>query len=214
MNLWFVGAAFALPLSAPCVSAATGQSILEVVSALTNHTILTQALNITGFSEDLNNATFKATLFAPTQDDFKHLQAPQAYYVQSKLWEGQLQVLMKYHIVPEPLDLSHLLALNELPTLSTSLTIPVNKTDKTIGNGAAIIGANINASNGFIQVPDRVLIPQLYQMTVAELFFNSTTNGSIFEQFIVASNFSYFNQIFQVAQKYADVTESFFSSNF
>ena len=86
-----------------------------------------------------------------------------------------LAEILKYHVVSGDLYTSNFTNGEMLPTLEMeSLTISkVNETDIMVDD-AMIIHANITASNGVIQVIDRVLIPP----SLMSLISNSNTTST------------------------------------
>lgn len=213
--LWFLGtSALALCVSIIATSSAASElTVFEVLNTSTSHSVLVQLLIVTELSLYLNNGTLSSTLFAPNDTAITVLlQPPQLYYFESEFWSLHLFAILSYHIVPEILDESQIFALTQLPTLAQGVDIPVNKVNKTLDGGASIITADITASNGFIQIPNRVLLPDVLNLTVADMFFNNATNGSSAGG-TFATNYTLFKKIFAIAQTSNDLSQAFLSSN-
>jgi uncharacterized surface protein with fasciclin (FAS1) repeats len=143
----------------PCSSNLT---VMELVDAASNHKLLAAYLN-RPFNSDLRDmlsSGFNVTLFAPTDQSFKDLSPPFSFYFQGNfVWEYQLHDLLATQILLQAENTTQIFQSFSFETAaSNDLTVdPVNMTIG-VANQVNITFPNIQASNGYIQVPDRVII--------------------------------------------------------
>lgn len=142
---------------------AGNESIWQLVGNASNHSLFHQLLTLTATDQYLDNVT----LFAPTDEAILLLPVPFAFYLSNLFWIYHLETVLSDHIVTEPLTSAQIFRLSELPTISgTSLV--VNDTGLTLGDSAKILLADVPAANGFIQVPDRVMLRDDLRQTLAD----------------------------------------------
>jgi uncharacterized surface protein with fasciclin (FAS1) repeats len=121
--------------------------------------ILTKALDAAQLSKVLASQP-NLTLFAPTDAAFKAL--PPAQLTALLLPDNApiLQKVLIYHLVNLPLDSSKIKgSKGQVPSVETSKLQLDGSGDVLKVDGADIIQSDVRASNGIIQVVDKVLIP-------------------------------------------------------
>jgi uncharacterized surface protein with fasciclin (FAS1) repeats len=166
------------------------ETILELLDNAKNHTLLASYFNRATSSAILDYVNTQVTLFAPTDDSFHALPVPYSYYPNSA-WEDHLNFVLAYHMVTQPLNKVLIFSTNALPTVvvpystydqlltdATGPYLPVNRTGMTIGNGARLVVSDIQASNGYIQVPDRVLLSTDLRTSLFDYMFNGMANSA------------------------------------
>ncbi|AFY69302.1 beta-Ig-H3/fasciclin [Thalassoporum mexicanum PCC 7367] len=100
------------------------------------------------------------TVFAPADEAFADLPAGTLEQLLKPENKAQLEKVLSYHIVPEQL-LAEEMEPGELNTLAgTALTIEIDaQRDRVLVNQASVIIPDVKASNGNIQIIDRVILP-------------------------------------------------------
>lgn len=164
-------------------------TILEMLDGARNHTLLANYFNRNGSSVIQDYLATQVTLFAPTDESFRLLSDPYSFYADAA-WEGHLELLLAYHIVTEPLNRMLIFSADALPTVIMPLSnydqlttdtqgpyLPVNQSDMTIDNGAHLAPEDVSASNGYILVPDRVLLYDQLRLTLFDYTFSGTTTS-------------------------------------
>ncbi|MEM7526805.1 MAG: fasciclin domain-containing protein [Pseudomonadota bacterium] len=159
------------------------ETITEIAAGNDNFDILVTALSATGLDATLNGLETDVTVFAPTDDAFAALAVAGGFTgdvtdeaavtdailglaplfdEDGDVIQGLTNVLL-YHVVGEPLTAAEIAALDSVTTLLEGATITPN--------GATLIDLepdlldptivipDIEASDGFIQAIDRVLVP-------------------------------------------------------
>jgi len=155
----FLAATAALALSTTAFAGGHSMDIVDTAVGAGTFNTLVAAVQAAGLEETLRGEG-PFTVFAPTDDAFAAL--PEGT-VESLLMEenlDQLVAILTYHVVPGAVmsgDLS-----------DGMMATTVQGTDITIGtmggvtvNGANVVTADIEASNGLIHVIDAVIIPQM-----------------------------------------------------
>ncbi len=131
------------------------QNILETARAAGTLTTLLAAIERAGLTPTLaDDGPF--TVFAPHDDAFSDL--PEGA-VESLLAEPDtLASVVTYHLVPGRLPLSEVAYLRRASTLQGE-ALRLSLDGEVHVDGARLIDADIEASNGLIHVIDRVLLP-------------------------------------------------------
>jgi uncharacterized surface protein with fasciclin (FAS1) repeats len=159
----------------------TNLTIFELLQTGLNHTLLPEFLDYSGLATW--SETSNITLFAPLDASFEELPLPYQFYQSNFYWIYHLTALLDYHIVIQPLNATQIFRLKQLPAVSGP-NITVNETQMTVAeNYAKILLADIPATNGYIQIPDRVLLPNDLRrtlITAANELFSSDPRFSIF----------------------------------
>lgn len=177
------------------------ESISQLLDVAENHTLLASFFKRATSSAILDYVNTQVTLFAPTDESFRQLPIPYSYYP-SAPWEDHLNFLLAYHMVTQPLNKLLIFSQNALPTVvipystydqlltdATGPYMPVNKTDMTVDGGATLVVPDIQASNGYIQVPDRVLLSSDLRLSLFDYVFNgqATQISSTFQALLQAT---------------------------
>ena len=153
------GALLALAVTAPARAGAPKSSLPDVVDtavAAGSFKTLATALQAAGLVETLKGPG-PFTVFAPTDEAFAKLPAGT---LEALLKDKQrLTAILTYHVVAGQVMAADVLKLSAAKTVQgSSLSI---HTDKGVTvDGAKVVKADIQASNGVIHVIDAVLIPR------------------------------------------------------
>ena len=133
--------------------------MVATLKASPNFTILAKALDAANLSPVLKS-TPNITLFAPTNDAFNALPPAQLAALMQTKNAPLLQKILTYHLVNLSLDSSKIKgAKGPVPSVEGGkLSIDGSGTPLKVDN-ADIIQADVKASNGLIQVVDKVLMP-------------------------------------------------------
>jgi uncharacterized surface protein with fasciclin (FAS1) repeats len=133
------------------------KNIVDTLAADVRFTTLVSAIraaNLTGTLGGPGTYTF----FAPTDDAFKALPAGSLNMLLEDP-EGQLKDTLLYQTVPGKLSAADISKVNSLKTL-LGIDLTVDHMDGVITiDEIPVVQTDINASNGYIQVIDGVLIP-------------------------------------------------------
>ena len=147
------------------VTIPTGQTITQFVAA-NNFALLNAALTRAGSASTLSG-TGPFTVFAPSDDAFQAAGFADAAAINQAPIE-RIQQILQYHIVGASLPASAIAAgqtaqVTSLTTATSDNRIYINKTSggAVSVNGARVIMADGQATNGIIHVIDQVLTPPL-----------------------------------------------------
>jgi uncharacterized surface protein with fasciclin (FAS1) repeats len=150
--------AVALVLVAGTVSAGHHESKSDIVDvAVSNDSFATlvTALETAGLVDTLkSDGPF--TVFAPTNDAFDKL--PEGTLESLLADKEKLTQILTYHVVPGKVTSSQVAGLNSATTVQGK-NLAIDASSGVMINGAKVIQADIEASNGVIHVIDTVLIP-------------------------------------------------------
>jgi uncharacterized surface protein with fasciclin (FAS1) repeats len=149
-------AAAPAPQASPVVAAG---DVVETLKASGQFTLLlkyTDATNLTGFLKARPNIT----LFAPTDAAFNAIPEAERGRLMSNIGRGDLQKLLIYHMVNARVPSSEFKdTVRSAPTLA-GLPVTLNGEEgKLLVNASNIVQADVTATNGVIQVIDKVLTP-------------------------------------------------------
>ena len=138
-------------------------------------TILVRALDQANLSSVLA-ATPDLTLFAPTDEAFRALPPRQLAALMAPKNAPVLQQILTYHLVHLNLDSSKFKgAKGPVETVEKGNLVIDGSGDVLKVNNADIIQSDVKATNGFIQVVDKVLIPSDVTLPVATADAGATT---------------------------------------
>ena len=134
------------------------QNLAETLRKQGNATKFLEAAEAAGVMEYLTGNESEVTLIVPTDEAFAS--APKA--VTSKLArKEEATKLMKYHILPEKMDLTRVMQHRTLPTLAgPEIPVQVIEGTKLYFDKANLVTGNIEATNGQIHFIDQVLLPK------------------------------------------------------
>ncbi len=141
--------------------------MLTTLRSSGHFTILVKALDATNLSPILK-ATPDLTLFAPTDEAFQALPASELATLMATKNAPILQKILTYHLVHLNLDSAKFKgAKGPVQTVENS-SLQVDGSGAVVKvNNADIIQADVHATNGTIQVIDKVLIPTDVQVPTA-----------------------------------------------
>ena len=164
-RLAFIAASAALILgfaAQPVAARAPGATIVETAIAVNHQTgefdDLIAAVQRAGLVDTLNgNRQF--TVFAPTDAAFERLFAALGVDGVSDIPVDTLRAVLLYHVAPGQRFSADVVASSRIRTVSKGFLTPSVHGGSAWINGARIVAADVDASNGVIHVIDRVLLP-------------------------------------------------------
>jgi len=171
----------AVPAAAPAAPTAphliANGNMVTTLKASTDFTILSKALDATNMSGVLA-ATPGLTLFAPTDEAFKALPPAQLAALLDPKNVPVLQQVLTYHLVHLNLDTSKFKgARGPVQTVEKgNLQLDGSGAVPKV-NDAEIIVADVRATNGIIQVVNRVLIPADVSLPTASASIGASAAG-------------------------------------
>ena len=153
----FLAAATATALSLPAT--AQDADIIDTAAQADGFSTLLAAVDAAGLTETLRgDGPF--TVFAPTNEAFDALDPDALADLLKPENSEALVAVLSFHVLPGKLMYDDITETGEVTTIAGQpIMITVDGDTKTIGN-AVIIGSDIEASNGVIHVPDRVITPE------------------------------------------------------
>ncbi|MBD0259477.1 MAG: fasciclin domain-containing protein [Cytophagales bacterium] len=133
------------------------QSIAQVVNTNSDFSLLRAAVTKAGLADALNTGTL--TVFAPNNAAFQASGLNEAAL--NMLTQAQARAVLEYHVVNSRQTAASLPSGdNSAVTALSGGTLYVTKNGNNVSvNGAQVIQADVEASNGVIHVVDRVLLP-------------------------------------------------------
>ncbi|MBV8593458.1 MAG: fasciclin domain-containing protein [Caulobacteraceae bacterium] len=164
--------------AAPAVAASPNLTpsgdMVSTLAASPHFTILIKALDAANMSAVLRS-TPNLTLFAPTDEAFHALPASQLAALMAPKNANLLQKVLTYHLVHLDLDTSKIKgAKGPVETVETGkLEVDGSGTPLKV-NDANIIQTDVKASNGIIQVVDKVLVPSDVTLPTAQAATETT----------------------------------------
>jgi uncharacterized surface protein with fasciclin (FAS1) repeats len=175
------GTAPMVPAAAPAASTAphlvANGNMVTTLKGSADFTILSKALDATNMSGVLA-ATPGLTLFAPTDAAFKALPPAQLAALLDPKNVPVLQQVLTYHLVHLNLDTSKFKgARGPVQTVEKGNLQLDGSGAVPMVNGADIIVADVRASNGIIQVVNRVLIPTDVNLPTASASIGAAASG-------------------------------------
>jgi hypothetical protein len=118
-----------------------------------------KAVDAAGLSDTLKSAP-NITLFAPTDEAFQALPPAELAQLLAPKNAPLLQKILTYHLVNAKVDSSKIKgAKGPVATVENNKVVIDGSTDDLKVNDADIIQSDVMASNGVIQVIDKVLVP-------------------------------------------------------
>lgn len=100
------------------------------------------------------------TVFAPTDDAFAKLPEGTLESLLQPENKGQLQAILKYHVVPGKVTASQVVKLSSAKTLQGQDVAIAVSDGRVKVNNAKVVKTDINCSNGVIHVIDAVILPE------------------------------------------------------
>lgn len=164
MHAMFVAAALMLPALA-CAQrtmdsgyTAEPRDIVTVAREAGSFNTLVAAIEAAGLVETLESSG-PFTVFAPTDEAFAKLPAGTVEALLAN--PEQLRAVLTYHVVSGRVMAADVIAARSAsPATVNGQVLTVQAVDGTVRvNGAKVVGADVDASNGVIHVIDTVLLP-------------------------------------------------------
>jgi uncharacterized surface protein with fasciclin (FAS1) repeats len=142
--------------TSPNKQAGTNKTIVEVAAGDPQFSTLVSLINSAGLASTLSSGSY--TVFAPTNAAFAKV--PKATLDALAQDKAKLKAVLLYHVVRGRVPASKVVKLTSAKTLNgASVRIAVRR-DKVYLNGSTrVTKTNVRASNGFIHVINRVLLP-------------------------------------------------------
>jgi uncharacterized surface protein with fasciclin (FAS1) repeats len=142
--------------TSPHKQAGTNKTIVEVAAGDPQFSTLVSLVNSAGLASTLSSGSY--TVFAPTNAAFAKV--PKATLDALAQDKAKLKAVLLYHVVRGRVPASKVVKLTSAKTLNgASVRIAVRR-DKVYLNGSTrVTKTNVRASNGFIHVINRVLLP-------------------------------------------------------
>ncbi|MBD2166951.1 S-layer homology domain-containing protein [Calothrix membranacea FACHB-236] len=136
-----------------------GTDIVSLAASSSSFTTLTSLLKTAGLADTLQQAG-PYTVFAPTDQAFAALPPGTLQQLQQPENRETLIKLLRYHVLPGQLTSSQL-STGQVKTIEDeAVNVQVDAANNQIAvNGARVIQANVQASNGVIHAINQVLIP-------------------------------------------------------
>jgi len=149
----------AAPALPPSPNLTANGNLVSTLKSSGKFTILVKAIESTNLAQTLATAP-NITLFAPTDDAFHALPPGQLERLMMPANLPLLQKVVIYHLVNLPLDSSKIRgAKGPVKTVENGEVEIDGGGDVLMVNNADIIQADVHATNGYIHVIDKVLIP-------------------------------------------------------
>ena len=146
-----------IPLSLFNVNAMEKDIVDTAVSA-GNFTTLVAAVQAAGLVDTLKSEG-PFTVFAPTDAAFAALPAGTVENLLKPENKDQLIAVLTYHVIPGKVMSGDIAGKSlEVKTVQGSM-VDVNATDGVMVDGATVVAADIEASNGVIHVINQVILP-------------------------------------------------------
>jgi uncharacterized surface protein with fasciclin (FAS1) repeats len=132
--------------------------IVDTAVAAGSFNTLAAALDAAGLVDALKgDGPF--TVFAPTDEAFSKLPAGTVENLLKPENKDQLTAILTYHVVPGKLASGDVVGSDSATTLQGDNLAFATDSDGVKVNGARVVQADVNASNGVIHVIDSVLLP-------------------------------------------------------
>ncbi len=152
----------------------TAKDIVDTAVAAGNFKTLVAAVQAAGLGDALK-APGPLTVFAPTDDAFAKLPAGLVAYLLKPENKETLKKVLLYHVVDGAVSSAQAKHLSSAKTLQGDrVHLSFNGVDLFV-NGARVVAADVQASNGVIHAIDTVLIPDL---TIAQVLEASGNYGT------------------------------------
>ena len=148
------------PAPAPAIAPVVAKGdLVETVKASGQFTTFVKALDKTNLTAVLQGNR-NLTVFAPTDAAFAALPAGELERLMKTENAAELQRMLVYHVVNAPVDTTKIKgAKGPVKTVAGTELLLDGSGDSLKANSAAIVQADVRASNGILHVVDRVLSP-------------------------------------------------------
>ena len=135
------------------------KNVVETAVENGSFTILAKALGAAGLVDALQGEG-PFTVFAPTDEAFKKLPAETLASLLQPENKDKLTAILTYHVVPGRVFASDARQVSGAKTLQGSKLSIKTKGDGLMIDGANVVAADIETSNGVIHVLDAVILPE------------------------------------------------------
>lgn len=154
----FIALSTAAALTAPAYAGGHSMDIVDTAAGAGSFNTLVAAVEAAGLVETLKGEG-PFTVFAPTDEAFAALPEGTVEDLLKPENKDQLTAILTYHVVPGKVmstDLSN----NMMATTVQGGDVTIMTEGGVMVNGANVVQADIEASNGVIHVIDAVILPQ------------------------------------------------------
>jgi len=155
-NMLVVAAALAVVVAPAAVQAGNHKDIVDTAVAAGSFNTLATALKAAGLVDTLKGPG-PFTVFAPTDEAFAKI--PKADLDALIADKARLTRVLTYHVVPGKVMAADVTKLKEAKTVEGQM-VRIDTSSGVKVNGANVIKADVEASNGVIHVIDSVILPQ------------------------------------------------------
>ena len=139
--------------AAQCAS----KDIVDTAISAGSFNTLVKAVKAAGLAETLKGEG-PFTVFAPTDEAFAKI--PKSDLTALLANQDQLTAVLTYHVLPGKVMAEEVAALKTAKTVQGQ-KVSFDNSDGVRINGAEVVKADVEASNGVIHVIDRVILPKL-----------------------------------------------------
>ena len=137
-------------------SAQSDKTIVEVAASDPQFSTLVELVQKAGLAETLSSGSF--TVFAPTNAAFEKV--PDSTLEALANDPEQLKAVLTYHVVAKRLPASRVVRRTRIKTVNgESIRVRVRNGTVRLNRTARVTKVNVRASNGYIHVINRVLLP-------------------------------------------------------
>lgn len=137
-------------------SAQSDKTIVEVAASDPQFSTLVELVQKAGLAETLSSGSF--TVFAPTNAAFEKV--PESTLEALANDPEQLKAVLTYHVVAKRLPASRVVRRTRIKTVNgESIRVRVRNGAVRLNRTARVTKVNVRASNGYIHVINRVLLP-------------------------------------------------------
>jgi len=151
-----VAAALAVIVAPAVAQAGSNKDIVDTAVAAGSFKTLAAALQAAGLVDTLKGAG-PFTVFAPTDEAFAKI--PKADLDALIADKAKLTKVLTYHVVPGKVMAADVMKLKEAKTVEGQM-VRIDASNGVKINGANVVKADVEASNGVIHVIDSVILPQ------------------------------------------------------
>lgn len=155
----FVALAAATAFAAPAFADGHSKDIVDTAVGAGSFTTLVAAVQAAGLVDTLKGEG-PFTVFAPTDDAFAALPAGTVEELLKPENKEQLVAVLTYHVIPGKVMAADIAGKKmDVETVQGSSAM-VDATDGVMIDGAKVVQADVEASNGVIHVIDAVILPK------------------------------------------------------
>jgi uncharacterized surface protein with fasciclin (FAS1) repeats len=147
------------PMAAEPAAAPTKPDIVDTAVAAGSFKTLVAAVQAAGLVETLKGPG-PFTVFAPTDEAFAALPPGTVDNLLKPENKAKLAAVLTYHVVPGAVKSGDLAGKTAMPKTVQGQTLAVDGMKGVTVNGAKVVSADIETSNGVIHVIDKVLLPK------------------------------------------------------